>query len=187
MEKKKIVFVVTLFLSTLCMAQKADGIIFGAGTNLGRPLGKLHNTHHIGFGGDVVMEYKPPYNPGSGLLDFNFLNYFNYTLSAGYMSFAGKDSVADGQTIKRKNYSIIPVLLGMKMVSFKKYTHLQLGWSFTNYRVPDNAFTWAITWGLLLKKIDLSFRLQGTIKENTDPGFFAGLRVGFNSDIFLER
>lgn len=187
MKKKKAILLVVLMASAACMAQKSDGIIWGAGANLGIPLTKLNQTHHVGFGGDVIIEYKPVDHPSTGLLDFDFLSSAHYTLSVGYMSFSGKDSVVADQTIKRKNYSIIPVLLGMKMADFSKYAHIQLGWSFTKYRVADNAFTCAISWGLLLKRIDLSFRLQGTVKKDTDPGFFAGLRIGVNSDVFDER
>jgi hypothetical protein len=185
MNKIIILIIGFLVLSVSGIAQKEHGVIWGIAANGGIPLGQFRNTHGFGYGGDVAVENNPKYIPSKGFT-LDIYDAFNYTLSAGYLNFTGRDSVDAGGIIKRKNAAVIPVLIGMKGVSSGKYLHIQAGCSFTKYLITKAAFAYAFNWGLVIHNVDLSVRFQGTIREANARDSFIGFRLAVNSGYFTQ-
>jgi hypothetical protein len=136
------------------------------GVEAGLPLGDFKEGWNFGIGGSVKGAL--PVASGTAI-----------TLSAGYMSFAGKSFGTEG---KLPSTSMIPIKAGIRYrFPAGVYFEPQLG--YTKFKVGDlvstGGFTYAANIGYLMDNgLDLSARYEAISKEGTTS--FLGLRLGYN-------
>lgn len=141
---------------------------FSIGVEAGLPLGDLKDASSFGIGGSAMGEYAAAENLG-------------LTLSAGYMTFAGKTV----ESVKGPSLNLIPVLIGGKYhFNDKIYGHAQLGMTFASVKVAGvsastSAFTYAPTIGFTpSENIDIALKYQAYTKNSSSTSFL-GLRVAY--------
>jgi hypothetical protein len=102
---KKILLII-VFAVSFCAAnaQKNPGVVqFGAGINLGLPVGNFADISSVGIGVEVQGEY-PFSNTASGIASVGYTNFFGKTVDIpGYGS------------VKYDNVGLIPILLGVRV------------------------------------------------------------------------
>lgn len=117
MMKKILLAVVITAICTGAYAQKDSDRKFGfsAGPEIGFATGDFNNTHSIGIGATIQG-------------DFNIAPSTNFTLTTGYLTYAGKSA---GSGIKYKSAGILPLKAGIKyFLSGGFYGAAQLGVGF---------------------------------------------------------
>jgi opacity protein-like surface antigen len=157
MKKIYSVFIILFLFAGLINAQSKIALGFNGGAGI--PTGDFADGFDLGWGGNALFVYHISPNA-------------DFTGSAGYVTWSGKDSID-------ATYSSIPVLLGFKYLFGKGKVHgygsAELGVHFTTLDLPEvdlgegetfggkesNAyFGWALGAGLLYnisEKIDLDF------------------------------
>lgn len=180
---KLLILILALSVTSACLAQKKYGLTYGVGLKGSWPVGQLKTTHNNGFGGDFMLKYLPKESSS----DFIYIP-FVYTLSIGYSSHPGFDSVNAGQTIKRSNFQTLPILFGMWARTHQfTYIHIQAGWSNNSYNGSYGVFVYALELGLTLYGIDLGARFQGMPSQKYQTANFLEIRLGINSGGFNVR
>ncbi|MGG9961014.1 hypothetical protein [Ferruginibacter sp. SUN106] len=117
--KKIFLAVAITAICTGAFAQKESDRKFGfsVGPEIGFAVGNFSNTHSVGVGATIQG-------------DFNIATSTNFTLTTGYLSYAGKSA---GSGIKFKAAGIIPLKAGIKyFLSQGFYGAAQLGAGFFN-------------------------------------------------------
>src|ERR1700738_5122725 len=103
---KKVVLAL-LALSATVLGVKAQSssmqpFTFGAGVNLGLPVGTFHNTHNFGIGVQLQGE-------------FLFSDNISGVVTTGYTNFFGKSyNYGTGVSSKFTNVGLIPILAGVR-------------------------------------------------------------------------
>lgn len=140
--------------------------VFSAGLEIGLPVGDFNDGYKFGLGATVQGEY--PVADKAGI-----------TLSAGYLSFAGKTFEFLGEKYKNKAQGVIPVLAGAKYYfSDNVYGHAQIGVSFFNQGV-GSAFTFSPGVGIKASdNIDVLVKYQSASKNGSTASFL-GARVAY--------
>ncbi len=177
---KKVIF--TLAIAALGLTagaqDKSDKTLkFSVGVEAALPIGDFKEAASFGFGGSLMGEYAVAETVG-------------ITLSAGYLTFGGKDiETITGfdpitfqpiyGTVKGPSYGIIPVLAGAKFLFGEKfYGHAQAGMSFFN-NGGGSAFTYAPTLGVMATpNVDISVKYQAATKGGATTSFI-GLRAAY--------
>lgn len=153
-------------------AQKSEQPLkFSVGLEAGLPVGDFKQLSSFGIGGSVQGEYAAAETVGA-------------TLSAGFMTFPGKD--LGGLKVSTR---FIPVLAGAKVYFAEKFFfHGQLGITFASSKVTSDGesesgstsgFTYAPGFGVKASEnFDVELKYQAFSKSGT-LGFF-GLRAAYN-------
>lgn len=167
--KKIILCAAVLAMSAAATAQSAKSLkqpIFSAGAEIALPVGDFKEGYKFGVGATVQGEYPAAEKVG-------------VTLSAGYLSFAGKTFEFMGEKYKNKAQGVIPVLAGARYYFADKiYGHAQLGLSFFNNGV-GTAFTWAPGVGIKTSEnMDVLVKYQSASKDGSTASFL-GARVAY--------
>jgi hypothetical protein len=141
------------------------GPSLGLGLEVGVPIGDFNITQKPGIGGSA----KFAFGVGTGTA---------LTLSAGYISFGGRD-VGGGIT-----QNFIPIKAGVryKLGPVPFYLEPQLG--YTSISASGGAggtggFTYAANAGFLFSKFDISARYEGVSRSGSSLAYM-GIRAGFN-------
>ena len=141
---------------------------FSAGPEIGFATGNFNNTHSIGFGATIQGE-------------FNIAPSANFTLTAGFLSYAGRSA---GSGIKNKAQSIIPLKAGLKYyLSEGFYGAAQLGAGFLGSYRTGAALAYTPMLGYEFntnsgKAVDASFKYDGYSKNGTGLGSI-GFRLAY--------
>lgn len=140
--------------------------VFSAGVEAALPLGDFKQGYKFGFGATVQGEYPAADKVG-------------ITLSAGYLSFAGKTIEFLGEKYKNDAQGAIPVLAGAKYYFADNiYGHAQIGLTFFNHGV-GSAFTYSPGIGIKASdKIDVLVKYQAASKSGSTASFI-GTRVAY--------
>jgi hypothetical protein len=168
---KKLVFILALgtivsFSASAQNKKTTGGTSLSIGAEVALPTGDLNNTHKLGLGGSAKLAIPVVTNG-------------DVTISAGYITFAGKDI---GSGIKFSNYNIIPVKAGFRY-SFDGgfYLEPQLGYSFVSFGgSSDGAFTYAPNIGYMINRmVDISARYEAASKSGGTVSHI-GFRIAYN-------
>lgn len=140
--------------------------VFSAGLEIGLPAGDFKEAHKLGLGVTIQGEYPAADKVG-------------VTLSAGYLSFAGKTFEFMGDKYKSEAQGVIPVLAGAKYYFTDDiYGHAQIGLSFFNHGV-GSAFTYSPGVGIKASdNIDVLVKYQAASKNGSTASFI-GARVAY--------
>lgn len=164
MKKNFLTLVCSLLFSLPIIAQdKNDNKAkLGIGGVIGLPVGTHHHVEGIAYEANLLAEF-----PETKVL--------NMTLSAGYMSFTGKN----GFTI---DGGLVPLLAGTKFkLTPAAYFHLQIGAALPTGKGSDKSagFAYSPSVGYVLSKhVDFSVRYFAAIRKSITESYF-GLRLGF--------
>jgi len=156
----------TTAAATAQTTKNAKQPLFSAGVELGLPIGDFKEGYKFGIGVTVQGEYPAAEKAG-------------ITLSAGYMSFAGKTFEFLGEKYKNPAQGVIPVLAGAKYYFTEKvYGHAQAGVSFFNHGVGA-AFTYSPGVGIKASEnIEVLVKYQGASKNGSTASFL-GTRISY--------
>ncbi|MBB6269636.1 hypothetical protein HDF26_000063 [Pedobacter cryoconitis] len=161
-------------------AQNVKGPKLGVGADFAIPMGSLSDGYKFGFGGSLL--FQTPIAPK-----------LNFTASAGYLNFVGKNDVQyisfnsngiDIQTGKNPNAGAVPVKVGVRyFIADKFYAGGEVGAAFLTGDGAATAFAYSPNIGFELplankNAIDLGVKYEGWSKDSS-IGFF-GLRVAYN-------
>jgi hypothetical protein len=140
--------------------------VFSAGVEAALPLGDFKQGYTFGLGATVQGEYPAVDKVG-------------ITLSAGYLSFAGKTVEFLGEKYKNDAQGVLTVLAGAKYYfTGNVYGHAQIGLSFFNHGV-GSAFTYSPGIGIKASdNIDVLVKYQAASKSGSTASFF-GTRVAY--------
>lgn len=140
--------------------------VFSAGAEIALPVGDFKEGYKFGLGATVQGEYPAADKVG-------------ITLSAGYLSFAGKTFEFLGEKYKNEAQGVIPVLAGAKYYFTDNiYGHAQIGLSFFNHGV-GSAFTYSPGVGIRASEnVDVLVKYQGASKNGSTASFI-GARVAY--------
>ena len=140
--------------------------VFSAGLETALPLGDFKQGYKFGLGATVQGECAVADKVG-------------ITLSAGYLSFAGKTVEFAGEKYKNEAQGVIPVLAGAKYYfTDNVYGHAQIGLSFFNHGV-GSAFTYSPGIGIKASdNMDVLVKYQAASKSGSTASFF-GARVAY--------
>ena len=140
----------------------SGGNSLSIGAEVGLPMSSgFKQSFSVGFGGSAKAAF--------GIFDGGAV-----TLSAGYMTFGGKN----GNTVK---FNVIPVKAGLRYnLASGVYAEPQLGMSFTSFGgFSSSAFTYALGIGTIINnQIDIGVRYEAMSKTGTTS--FLGARVAYN-------
>ncbi len=151
--------------------KKAGGNSLSVGAEVGLPMGTFGDFNKLGIGGSAKAAF--------GIFEGGAV-----TLSAGYMTFSGKDYTVSvlGQTITvpGAKANIIPVKAGLRyMLGGGIYAEPQLGMSFLSGG-GGSAFTYAAGVGTMINnQIDIGVRYESFSKGGGTSSFI-GARVAYS-------
>jgi hypothetical protein len=155
-----IVAIATLSANAQKESAESKDFKFSVGVNAGIPVGDIKPYSNFAIGGDLQGEYKVAEN-------------FAGTLSAGYLTFTGKNGL--GST------NFIPVLVGGKYhFTDKVYGHAQLGVSFSTQSGGGSAFTYVPSIGYdVSSNFDIALKYQAASKNNFTTSY-VGIRAAYS-------
>ena len=167
-----------IFAFSNVSAQKKDpamsGQKLGIGVDFGLPTGDLNETHKLGIGGSLLFQTPIAQN-------------LNFTASAGYMSFTGKDVTFPViGTIKVPNYSAIPVKAGLRyFLAENIFVGGELGAAFGTNEGAGTSFVYTPNVGVEFPVADKSTIELGARYESWSkgPARFVGFRLAYNFGI----
>ncbi|QNK63010.1 outer membrane beta-barrel protein [Pedobacter sp. PAMC26386] len=159
-------------------AQKKDpamsGQKLGIGVDFGLPTGDLNKTHKLGIGGSLLFQTP-------------IAQSLNFTASAGYLSFAGKDIISSGSSsIKFANYAAIPVKAGVRyFLAENIFVGGELGAAFGTSSGSGTSFIYTPNVGVEFPVADKSTIELGARYESWSkgPARFVGFRLAYNFGI----
>lgn len=169
-----------MFAFSTASAQVRDpamsGSKLGIGAEFAFPTGDTNDAYKLGFGGS--LQYQYPIAPQ-----------LNFTASAGYLNFTGKDI---GLGLKIRDYAAIPVKLGLRyFLAENFYAGGELGAAFGTSDGAGTAFVYTPGLGVEFPvsdkgSIDLGARYEGWSNGDYKAGDqihiknFVGLRLAYN-------
>jgi opacity protein-like surface antigen len=175
-----------IFSFTNLSAQTKDpamsGQKLGIGAEFAFPTGDFGDVYDFGYGGS--LQFQTP-----------IVSKLNFTATAGYLNFQGKDlSPVNGTTIKVKDAGIIPVKIGARyFIAENFYAGGELGAAFGTGDNSKTAFVYTPNIGVEFPvsdkgSIDLGARYEAMSYGNGDNenfGYsgtnkFIGLRLAYN-------
>jgi hypothetical protein len=143
-----------------------QGSSISIGAEVGVPSGDLADGWKLGLG-------------GSAKAAFNVTNNGFITVSAGYISFSGKDA---GFGIKMPAMNLIPLKAGFRYNFGGFYVEPQVGYTIAKAKGGDSdgGFTWAPNVGYMINNmIDLSARYESVSLDGSSLSHL-GFRVAYN-------
>ena len=167
---KKIFFAITglvIFSATFAQKNSDNKFRFSAGPEIGFASGTFNNTNSIGIGATIQGE-------------FNVASATNFTLTTGYLSYAGRSA---GAGIKYKAAGVLPLKAGIKyFLSSGFYSAAQLGAGlFNNGRGTALAYTPMLGYEFTTKTdkaVDASIKYDGYAVNGGSFGS-VGLRLAY--------
>lgn len=143
--------------------KKASGNSLSVGAEVGLPMGAFGDFASLGLGGSAKAAF--------GIFEGGAV-----TLSAGYVTFSGKEIVAG---FKAPSTNLIPVKVGLRYnLGGSIYAEPQLGMTFIG-NGGGSAFTYAAGVGTMINnQIDIGVRYEAFSKGGTSS--FIGARVAYN-------
>jgi len=173
MKKLFLILGVTLFATAASYAQKETGVgrpSISVGVDGALPLGDFKEGYKFGIGGTV----KGAVPVATGL---------DVTLTAGYLSFAGKSESYFGEVYKNAALSLIPIKAGVRYrLDAGPYFEPQLGYTIMSSKgfKSTGAFTYAANVGVMLsREVDLGVRYEA-MSKNSSTTSFLGARLAYN-------
>ncbi|MFI5218668.1 MAG: outer membrane beta-barrel protein [Bacteroidia bacterium] len=188
MKLTKIIMAVCIIALTAGTTMAQSGRL-SIGLEVAQPLGDFGDAGGTGFGGSLRYEF--PMGDKLGL-----------TLTAGYITFGGKDQEFGGQTFEGPSISIIPVQAGLKFYFKEQQAGLYIMGEIGMHSVStgdvdgfegssNTGISYAPAIGFHMAKIDIGLRYQffsqetsfddgagNIISESSTEGYI-GLRVAF--------
>jgi hypothetical protein len=172
---KKLVLILALgtivsFSASAQDKKTTSGTSLSIGAEVGIPSGDLSNTSKLGLGGSAKVAI-PVMTNGA------------VTISAGYISFSGKDFTVGTVSSKYPAINLIPLKAGFRY-GFEGgfYIEPQLGYTLMSVKGGDNdgAFTYAPNIGYMINNmIDLSARYEAASKSGSTVSHI-GFRIAYN-------
>jgi hypothetical protein len=176
-----------IFAMSSVSAQTKDpamtGSKLGIGAEFAFPTGDFGDVYKLGYGGS--LQFQTP-----------IANKLNVTLSAGYLTFTGKDINTGVGTFKFADFSAIPVKAGLNyFLAENVYVGGELGAAFGTSDGAGTAFVYTPHVGVEFPvsdkgSIDLSARYESwsnsrdnVLNDNVSYNFtsrFVGLRLAYN-------
>ncbi|WP_316743503.1 outer membrane beta-barrel protein [Pedobacter antarcticus] len=170
-----------MFAWSTASAQVRDPAMSGAKLSIGAdfalPTGNTSNAYKLGFGGS--LQYQQP-----------IADQLNFTASAGYLNFTGKD--AAGGLLKFRDYAAIPVKVGLRyFLAENFYAGGELGAAFGTSDGARTSFVYTPGIGVEFPvsdkgSIDLGARYEGwssgdyKIGDQVHVKNFVGIRLAYN-------
>lgn len=169
-----------LFAFSNVSAQNVRGPKLGIGADFAVPVGSLSDGYKFGIGGSLLFQTP-------------ITTKLNFTASAGYLNFIGKNDVQyvslseNGFNIvsgKNPNAGAIPVKVGVRyFIGDSFYAGGEVGAAFITGDGSTTAFAYSPNIGFELpvankNTIDLGVKYEGWSKDSS-LGFF-GIRVAYN-------
>lgn len=165
-----------IFTFSSVSAQTKDpamsGQKLGVGVDFAFPTGDFNNTHKLGFGGS--LQFQTP-----------IVEKLNFTASAGYLNFTGKDAINTPLgRLKYDNYGAIPVKAGIRyFLAENFYAGGELGAAFGTSTGAGTSFIYTPNIGVEFPvadkaSIDLGARYESWSHNGTSR--FVGLRLAYN-------
>jgi len=159
-------------------AQKKDpamsGQKLGIGVDFGLPTGDLNKGYKLGIGGSLLFQTPVAQN-------------LNFTASAGYLSFTGKEFTSPGiGTYKVQSYAAIPVKAGLRyFLAENIFVGGELGAAFGTSSGAGTSFVYAPNLGVEFPVADKSTIELGARYESWSkgPARFVGFRLAYNFGI----
>ncbi|WP_037440606.1 outer membrane beta-barrel protein, partial [Pedobacter antarcticus] len=152
-----------MFAWSTASAQVRDpamsGAKLGIGADFAFPTGNTGDVYKLGYGGS--LEFQTP-----------IADRLNFTASAGYLTFTGKEYGFGGITIKARDFSAVPVKVGIKyFLAENFYAGGQVGASFGTSDGAGTAFAYTPGIGVEFPvadkgSIDLGARYEGWSAKN---------------------
>lgn len=170
-----------LFAFTTASAQVKDpamsGAKLGIGADFAFPTGNTGDIYKLGYGGS--LEFQTP-----------IAERLNFTATAGYLTFTGKEYNIAGLDFKARDYSAVPVKVGIKyFLAENFYAGGQVGASFGTSDGAGTAFAYTPGIGFEFPvadngSIDLGARYEGWSGKDDNQFVpvknFVGLRLAYN-------
>jgi hypothetical protein len=162
-----------LISGTVASAQEGEtkaGTQLSVGVEVGIPSGDFGESHKLGLGGSAKVAI-PVFTDGA------------FTVSAGYLSFSGKEMTISGITFKNAAANLIPLKAGLRY-SFPTaggfYLEPQLGYTiFSGSGNSSGAFTYAANVGMLINNmVDVAARYEAASKNGATLSHI-GLRLAY--------
>jgi hypothetical protein len=174
MKKLLLILGVTVLTTASSYAQKkGTGVSrpsISVGVDGALPLGDFKQGYKMGIGGTV--KGAVPVAPG-----------LDATLTAGYLSFAGKSESYFGEVYKNAALNLIPIKAGMRYtIAGGPYFEPQLGYTILSSKdfKSTGAFTYAGNVGVMLSpEVDLGVRFEA-MSKNSSTTSFLGARLAYN-------
>ncbi len=162
-------------------AQKKDpamsGSKLGIGAEFAFPTGNSGDAYDFGYGGSLQFQ-KP------------IANSLNFTASAGYLNFKGKEYAYGPVTVAAKDFSAVPLKAGLRyFVAENVYLGGELGAAIGTSDGAGTAFAYAPSVGVEFPvsnkgSIDLGARYEGWSNKTNNSYLpvknFVGLRLAYN-------
>lgn len=184
MKLTKITMAVCIIALTAGTTMAQSGRL-SIGVEFAQPLGDLGDNASTGFGGSLRYEF--PMGDKLGI-----------TLTAGYITFGGKDIDFGGQTFEGPSMNLIPVQAGLKFYFKEQQAGLYImgeigahmaSFGEVNGESPDGhtSMSYAPAIGFHMAKIDIGLRYQFFSLEGVDDAGetstqtegYVGLRAAF--------
>lgn len=150
-----------------------SGQKLGIGAEFAFPTGNFGDAYKLGYGGS--LQFQTP-----------IADKLNFTATAGYLNFTGKDYTTPIGTYKLADYGSIPVKAGVRyFLAENFYAGGELGASFAvSNGYSGTAFVYTPNIGVEFPvadkaSIDLGARYEAWSKDSSTTRFF-GLRLAYN-------
>jgi hypothetical protein len=173
MKKLFLVVLLGTAVAYSATAQKTDdkkitgGTSASIGAEIAIPTGDLGESHKLGLGGSAKLAIPVVTNG-------------DVTISAGYITFSGKEI---GGGLKYSNYNMIPLKVGFRYSLGEGgfYVEPQLGYTFVSFGGSnDGAFTYAPNIGYMINRmVDVSARYEAASKDGGTVSHI-GFRIAYN-------
>lgn len=174
---KKLVLLAAIaatFAFSKVSAQKKDpamsGQKFGIGVDFAFPTGNFGDVYKLGYGGS--LQFQTP-----------IAEKLNFTASAGYLTFTGKEIIA-GSNLKFPRFNVIPVKAGIRyFLAENFYAGGELGAAFGTSNDSGTAFVYTPNIGVEFPvsdkgSFDLGVRYEAWSNDGTLR--FFGVRLAYN-------
>ncbi|MFP5081080.1 hypothetical protein [Pedobacter sp. JCM 36344] len=159
-------------------AQTKDVAMTGSKVDIGAefafPTGNSSDSYDFGYGGS--LQFQTP-----------IANKLNFTATAGYLNFKGKDIALVGNTtLKVADYGAVPLKVGARyFLAENFYAGGELGAAIGTSSGSETAFIYTPHIGIEFpvadkSTIDLSARYEAWSGNSKAPSRFVGLRLAYN-------
>jgi hypothetical protein len=157
---KKLLVVVILTITGFIGARAQSGFHFGAGINLGLPIGDFGDFQSFGVGVEAQGEYM-------------FSEKFSGIANTGYTSFFGKDVDFGGFTVKSDAVGLIPILAGVRVYPATQFfigVRAGLG-ILTGSGTSESAFAYRPEIGYNAGSIQVALHFDGLSKNGSSLNY----------------
>ena len=150
------------------------GSKLGIGAEFAFPTGNSSDVYDFGYGGS--LQFQTP-----------IANKLNFTATAGYLNFQGKDIVSsEVGSVKYRDYAAVPIKLGARyFLAENFYAGGELGAAIGTKSGSKTSFVYTPQIGVEFPvadngSIDLGARYEAWSDNDFAPSRFIGLRLAYN-------